>query len=590
MGLFINQLKIRLSEATPDNELIERILSGEERDWKYQLKLVDENEYPIEFAYLEEIVHYLCYRNIDMVRKIAKARMVSNKDLTRIAEITYDFAVWKNIPKTAFFIVDNFMLDEKKTTYGFLHYLRELINEGDYQRASEIVKNYKGKVIPEQMRQWGCRLFEQAMTFSKSETERDYTKAFKIKEIFSLKPELTESHALIQYRYNMSKGNHLTAAEIARILQLDKRRMKKAAIMVFKSEFDKFKKKFGRGEYHERISLTLDNPYVQSVSILKDYAIMEEKFSTDPSERTYYGEASDAAFSFLKRIISLPESEKVSFFTKSFLSASLIADYNLMDMKNVERATASDQIIGQITRKLDEIITNINQAELYYKPVLRLFNIFSSHRLALKYLACRLFDIFVENDKIELSHKTYTDFALEKREILETLMNRCLILLKLKKIEEFAGFIERFSIVSDLKKVDEFMEQLHPYFDKYIYDKCYDAANTVQSIFKFPKKRVVSSAVYFCRRLMLNEEDDEVIKIMDKFNLSNRDLSKVFNEIYNIRITHSWKKGYDFRMKFGISVMDVGLFKWLFGEILRFNRIVYLYLGEEIDVEKKKSD
>ncbi len=590
MDIFINQLKIKLSEKTPDNELIERIMPSAEGDFKYKPKVADEGEQIIEFTYLEEIVHYLCYRNIDMVRKIAGAHNVSNKDLIRIAEITFDFVIWKNVPETAFFIVDYFLLDGKRTTHGVLSYVKELIHEGNYQKASEIIQSYKGKVITEQMTQWGIRLFKQMMTFDKSETERDYTKAFKIQEIFSLKPNITEPHALIQYDYNMSRENYQTAAEIAKVFQLGKTRMKRAAIEVFKLEFQKFKEKAERGEYCEKIELLLDDPYVNAVNILNEYAIMEERRSTDAFAQTYYMEASDAAFFFLKKIISLPESAKISFFTKSFLSASIITDYNLNEIINIERATASDQIIGEIVRKLDHIIINLNQAELHYTTVLKLFNIFSSHKSTLIRLAYRLFDIFVKNDNIELSYKTFIDFKLEKREILKTLMNKCLIFLKLKNIKEFAGIIETFSIASDLKNVNEFMEQAYRNFDKYIFNKSYDAANTISTIFKFPKKRIISSTVRFCKELLLKEDDDEVIKIMYKFDLSNKDLRNVFNEIYNIRITSSWKKGYDFRTKFGISIMDVGFFKWLLGEILRFERIASLYYGEDIITKKKNSD
>ena len=590
MDIFINQLKIKLCEKTPDNELIARIMPGAEVDWKYQPKVTDDKEQIIEFTYLEEIVHYLCYRNIDMVRKIARDYDVSNKDLIRIAEITLDFLIWKNVPEAAFFIVDNFFLDEKRTTNGVLYYVRELINKGNYQKASEIIQSYKGKVITEQMTQWCIRLFKQMMTFDKSETERDYTKAFKLQEIFFLKPNITEPYTLIEYDYNMSQENYQTAAEIAKVFQLSKTRMKKAAIEAFKLEFQKFREKADRGEYCEKIELTLDDPYVNAVNILNEYAIMEERRSTDAFAQIYYREASDTAFFFLKKIISLPESEKISFFTKSFLTASLIGDYNLNEIINIERATASDQIIGEIVRKLDHIIINLNQAELYYKPVLKFFNVFSSHKSTLIRLAYRLFDIFIKNDKIELSYKTFIDFKLEKREILKTLMNRCLIFLKLKNIKEFTGIIETFSIVSDLKNVNEFMEQVYLNFDKYIFNKSYDTANAISSIFKFPKKRIVSSTVCFCKELLLKEEDDEVIKIMYKFDLSNKDLRNVFDEIYNIRITSSWKKGYDFRIKFGISIMDVGFFKWLLGEILRFERIASLYYGEDINAKKRKSD
>jgi len=590
MDIFINQLKIKLSEKTPDNELIERIMPSADRDWKYQPKVTDGKEQIIEFTYLEEIVHYLCCRNIDMVRKIAGAHDVSNKDLIRIAEITFDFVIWKNVPETAFFIVDYFLLDGKRTTYGVLFYVRELINEGNYQKASEIIQSYRGKIITEQMTQWGIRLFKQMMTFDKSEVERDYTKAFKLQKIFSLKPNITEPNALIQYDYNMSRGNYQTAAEIAKVFQLSTTRMKRAAIEAFKSEFEKFVEKAERGEYCKKAELTPDDPYVNAVNILNEYAIMEERSLTDAFAQTYYREASDAAFFFLKKIINLPESEKVSFFTKSFLTASLINDYNLNNIINIDRATASDQIIGGIVRKLDQIIINLNQAELHYTPILKLFNVFSSHKSNLIRLAYRLFDIFVKNDKIELSYKTFIDFKLEKREILKTLMDRCLIFLKLKNIKEFAGIIEKFSITSDLKNVNEFMEQVYLNFDKHIFSKSYDSANTISSIFKFPKKRIVSSTVCFCKELLLKEEDDEVIKIMYKFDLSNKDLHNVFNETYNIRITSSWKKGYDFRMKFGISIMDVGLFKWLLGEILRFERIASWYYGEDIITKKKKSD
>ena len=124
MDLFINKLRIKLSESTPDNELIERILPKEDKDWKYESKIFDEKGEVIEYAFLEDIVYFLCCKNIDAVKKVATDNNVSNKDLIKLTEITLDFTVWKNIPDCAFYIIDNFLLDEGRTTYGVLVYVR----------------------------------------------------------------------------------------------------------------------------------------------------------------------------------------------------------------------------------------------------------------------------------------------------------------------------------------------------------------------------------------------------------------------------------------------------------------------------------
>jgi hypothetical protein len=590
MDLFINKLRIKLSESTPDNELIERILPKEDKDWKYESKIFDEKGEVREYAFLEDIVYFLCCKNIDAVKKVATDNNVSNKDLIKLTEITLDFTVWKNIPDCAFYIIDNFFLDENRTTYGVLLYVKKLLDESDFQKASDVIKNYRRKIIPEQLSQWGLRLFEQAMTFEGSVKERDYTKAFQIKKIFLLEPETINYYAHIQYDYNMNNGYYLQAAEIAKVFQLDRTRMKRAAIKAFEIEFKKFREKFDNGDYVEKSSFKPDDPYIHAVSILSEYDIMEERHSTDAFATIYYKEASDIAFFFLKKIMDLSESRNVNFFIKSFFCSNIIADYHLYDVVNIERAVASNQIIGEVVKKLNKFINNVEEAENYYKPVLKLFSIYTSHKSSILDIACKMFDIFVKSDKIEQSYKTYVDFKLEKSEITKILMNRCLVLLKRRKVEEFLDFIETFSIVSDIKEINEFMEQVYINFDKYIFERYFDDAIAISAVFKFPRKKIVSTACFFCKELLLKEDDDGAVNVINKFDLSYSNLKKVFSDIYNIRVNSSWKGGYDFRLMFGISVANIGFFKWILREFFRLERLSTWYLGKEIDAKKKNSN
>jgi len=256
---------------------------------------------------------------------------------------------------------------------------------------------------------------------------------------------------------------------------------------------------------------------------------------------------------------------------------------------DIDRASACDKIVGEIVRKLDDTIVSLEEAEHYYKLIFKLYNIYSSHKVVLQRISYRLFDIFVENDKIELAHTIFTDFKLDKRDILKPLMHRCLILLKLMKIKEFTKFVETFSVVSELSKIREFMERIYVSFDKFVFNGLYEEASVLSSMFKFPKDKVISSSVSYCRDLLLKGKDDEVIKIMHKFNLSQRHIRKVFYEIYGLRIRTSWMEGHNFRNKFGISILEVGFFRWFFSEVWRASRISKWYLGEEIDIKKKDS-
>ena len=169
-------------------------------------------------------------------------------------------------------------------------------------------------------------------------------------------------------------------------------------------------------------------------------------------------------------------------------------------------------------------------------------------------------------------------------------MDRCLILLKRRKVEEFLSFIETFSIVSELKEINGFMEQVYINFDKYIFERYFEDAVAISSVFKFPSKRIVNTACYFCKELLLKEDDDGAINVINKFDLSYTNLKKVYNDIYNIRVNSSGKKGYDFRLKFGISIVDIGFFKWILGEIFRLERLSTWYFGKEIDAKKKNPD
>ncbi len=590
MDIFINQLKIRLSESNPDNELIERILPGEENGGKFNQKIIDDDGNVSEYSHIEEIVYHLCVGNYSQIKNITETHNISNRNLIEIVNIAFDFVTWKKMSEAAFFVVDHFLLDEKKTTNGVFYYAKELIEKEDYQKVSELIKNYRAKVIPEQITQWATRLFEQAMIFDRADKERDYTKALKIKEIFMLRSSVTEQLALEQYDYNISKENYYAAANLAKVFQLDITRIKRAALMAFKVKFKKFKEAVDKGEYFEKYYKKPDDPYLHAVNILNDFSIMEERGIKDEFSQPYYKEASDFAFFYLRKIMSFPESENFNFLLKSTLSTNLITDYFLSDLVNMKRAEESDRILGEITRKLNELIINLENAEAYHKIVLKLYNIFSSHKSNLKRISYKLFDIFVDNDKIELSYKIYTDFNMDKRDIMEKLMNRCLILLKLRKINEFGKFIETFSVKSDFAKNKDFIERIYFNFDNLVFNGYYEDATALSSMFKFPQNRIAATTVSLCRDLLLKGKDDEVIKIWHKFNLSMKHLRRVFQEIYNIRVKFSWREGYNFRTKFGISIMEIGIIKWLFCEILKFKRISTWYLGEDIEIKKNKSE
>ncbi len=587
MEYFINQLKNRLSEANPDEDLVKRILPDEKDAGEFQSRVVDEDGEIVKYAFIEEIVYHLCNRDTEKAKEIAKANSVSHRDFIGVVEITFDFVSWKNIPEAAFSLIDNFSLDEKKTTYGVLLYVRHLIGAENYKKSSEILRKYRGNIIPEQITQWGVRVFEQAMTFDPSEKKRDYTKAFKIREMFTLDTGVTSSLALEQYDYNMVRENFLTAARIAKVFDLDKTRMKRAAAKAFDVEFGKFKEKSEKGGYSNDITLSFDDPYLRSVDIVNEFSILEERRSGDAFSQVYYKEVSDAAFFFLKKLLSIPASDTINFFTQSFLSANIISDFYLNDVINIDRASASDQIIGEIVRNLDNTVFDLEQAELFYKPILKLYTTYSSHKYTLARIAYRLFEIFVKNDKIDLAYKSYVDFKYEKKEVIGTLMNRCLLYLQVNRIEEFESAINMFSIGDELGKNQEFMERIYSYFERSMRAKSYEIAQRLSSMFSIPQKRINSAAVELCRELLVREEDDEIIKIMYKFELTYKHLKKIFNEIYSIRVSSSWQKGNEFRKKFGITIIDIGFLRWFFSEVFRMKRFSHWFTGDEIEVEKK---
>ena len=101
MDIFINQLKIRLSESNPDKELIDRILPEEGKEKIFQPKIIDGNGNVSEYSYIEEIVYHLCFGNLNSIKKIAETHGISNKNITQIAEITFDFVSWKKIPEAS---------------------------------------------------------------------------------------------------------------------------------------------------------------------------------------------------------------------------------------------------------------------------------------------------------------------------------------------------------------------------------------------------------------------------------------------------------------------------------------------------------
>lgn len=586
----INRIKAQIDGKTINKETAEKVLATVERSDEFLACNPEPRSQELCTDILFQIIHYIYHQNIAISNKLCEHFNLTGVEKGLLAEIAFDIARWKNNIEVQYFLASNFLLDEERITDGILVYIISIVDSEDYNKASELMQRFRNRINRTKMNEWTLQQFTSAMTFKTEEKTRDYTKAYKILEIYRLDHTSTYSIALGQYEYNMNHKQYLTAAELGKKFQLGEGKTLLAAYQAFEEKIQFFRKKLTSGGYPERFHLQENDPFSQTIWVAKNYNLIRDPSSTAAITNPYVQKAHDIAYYFIKQLIRDNGWRNVSLFVRYLFTINLITEFYFYKTTKIEEAEEIQRIIVKILSGLDGIIKEPKDAEQYIHILLKIFQTFRQHKSTVQQFALRLFTLTLKDNKIEIAYKIFHDFQLQLGTVMELLENRCLILLEQNKSQLFLKIIDEFDLVSSLKNNRNFIEQLYEMYKKAISRMAFETANIIQSRFPFSRRNQIDPVRSHVRSLLLRNKDKEVLEVLRRTSIRIREIRSVLLEMYKYRTTQDCEEGPIFRRIYGLTPMDIGIITWFFSEILRWNRIKQWLLGREISPEHKKKD
>lgn len=583
---YINQIRLALDKLGTNKELIAHIIGDNQPNLNEISKEISPGDKDAIFELLTGLLWFLYHGNLDPVYQICNRQDISGVERSELAEIAFDLCVFNANSESQYILASNFFFDERRMTIGILNYVDKCFNELNMKEAATVMQKFRSKLLREPLQQMGSRLFKESLAFESDQEQRDYSRAKEIFTIFGLDLPSIESMIVQQYEYQMNKQHYIASADLALSFNLGAFKIKDAAYKAFEEVLPQFRTKLESGLYRANERLSQDDPYTILSKIIKDYTLVSEPALLDPTGKHYCQKIQDSGFFLLKKLAKDISPDPHEFFTVLFTSANLIQDFNLDSISNISRAEEVDQIIGQIVQQLDKLLQEESLAPTYYRSLIKLFSFFSSYKLTISRIALRLFTFLINDNRITEAHELHKSFEFKDEDIKDLLSNRILNLLKIKKIEVFKQLLDTFNLVPFVKQNNEFLNRIYVQLDEYIQNMELAPVKIIIDTFNLPSRRIVDSSRMIIRDFLVAGKDNDAIKLMNAFDIRTNQIMPTLLEIYLLRVEKDWRKGYLFRTTFQLSILDIGIFKWLIFEILRIDRIQTWYMGKEIEPSK----
>jgi len=125
-----------------------------------------------------------------------------------------------------------------------------------------------------------------------------------------------------------------------------------------------------------------------------------------------------------------------------------------------------------------------------------------------------------------------------------------------------------FDIIPKLNNNDDFLRKSYHIYRELIYSNELKEAHELTKIFKLSKQKRLEPIREKLLELLLNNKDDEALKIISLFSIENNKIRDILVNIYQKRTVKHSEPGYMFRNKFNVSIMDIGLITWFFTEVI----------------------
>lgn len=101
-----------------------------------------------------------------------------------------------------------------------------------------------------------------------------------------------------------------------------------------------------------------------------------------------------------------------------------------------------------------------------------------------------------------------------------------------------------------------------------IYSDELKEANELTNIFRISTQNRLEPIREKLLEPLLNNKDDEALKIIWTFSIENNQIRDRLVNIYQKRTVKHSEPGYMFRNKFNVSIMDICLITWFFTKVI----------------------
>jgi len=565
---YIEQLKVGISKSIPEPELLKNILEVKRPELEEAVQKDEKLDSIRTNEVINEIVNLLYKNDIETARKYGNYISLTKEEMLEIAKIAFDIAKYKNKNENMFNLTAQFLLDEKRVNVAVLPKIFNLIQNNKYNEALSLKRKYKNIISEETLKKYGAKYFEKVMTFETSQIERDYKKAFFVKEIYDLDDKTTIHLADAQYGYNIMHENFLQAAEIAKIFKLPSEKLEKAATFVFKKKFSEFIQKFDNKEYSGKVKIEENDPYKSAIELINKYKLLDKINTKSKELLECVKEIKNIGYSFLKKLTSSDEYKDIDLLTKSFFCSSIIVDFNLSDSSDIKRYEGCENITAKILNEIDENLNSVGEAFDYQDILIKIYKQSSIQKKAAKNIGTRIFEIYLENNQLKPMREIYDEFQLKVNDVFSSLKKKSLEFLESKNFDSFNKLNELFDIIPILNNNDDFLRKLYHVYRELIYSDELKEAHELTKIFKLSKQKRLEPIRAKLLELFSNNKDDEALKIISTFSIENNQIRDILVNIYQKRTIKHSEPGYMFRNRFTVSIMDIGLITWFFTEVV----------------------
>jgi len=558
-----------IRQKDPSSEIINKILSkyrDEDLINKYfNNKAWEENP----FEGLEILISAIYENDEDTIKNLLNESGLSYDDLLEIALLSFDIAVIKKDNDVMTKLAHDYYLSWKQVSNSFITRLIELINEEKFEETVEFFNKNFDKIDVEKLNREGTKLFNEKVREIRRSQRKNYSIPIKIKNILKIPVAMTYPEIFEEYQFHMENKNYLIAAELSKEFEFPQNLILHAGFSAFKSEFEDFKYKIISGEYKETTDIGPNDPYKKTKEIIKEYDLLNLRIS-DEQHKTYIKKIAELVFHFLKELNYKEQYKHLTNSQKIIFSANLINDFRLTtDFFDTTIVLQTNEIIGKMLSNIDENLESLEDVKQYYNSLQKLDGIYTSYKEKVKKLASRIFDVYLYEEDIIKAFETFDQFDLEVKDVSYGIKEKCIKILAEDKINTLKEIVTHFKISQILEKNEKFMELLINSIEKYLKLEFYDRITSLMEMFEIPKEKLLPSVHEKIEENLSNKRFNEVLKVLNFFELEVKDIKKILLIQYDKLLTKDVNTAKTLRIEFALSIFDVGFFKWLIKEVLK---------------------